>query len=237
MAKNIIIIGSSGAIGSSFLKYYENENTDNVIYSLSRKPNASPSDKIINVPVDIEDESSISSASNVCKENGPFDLILVTTGILSDETISPEKSLRHFDRESIGKIFSINTFGPALISKYFVPLLKKDSPSFFGFLSARVGSISDNRIGGWYSYRASKAALNQLIKTASIEMKIKNKNAIFVALHPGTVDSDLSRPFQKSNLKIQSPKESAINLMKIIKNLKPTETGKFFNWDGLELPW
>ena len=88
-----------------------------------------------------------------------------------------------------------------------------------------------------YSYRASKAALNQLIKTASIEMKIKNKNAIFVALHPGTVDSDLSKPFQKSNLKIQTPRESAINLIKIIKNLKPAETGKFFNWDGLELPW
>ena len=124
MAKNIIIIGSSGAIGSSFLKYYESENTDNIIYSLSRKSNSSQSDKVINVPIDIEDENSISSASNLCKENGPFDLILVTTGILSDETISPEKSLRHFNKDSISKIFSINTFGPALIAKYFVPLFQ-----------------------------------------------------------------------------------------------------------------
>ena len=115
--------------------------------------------------------------------------------------------------------------------------LDSEQRSVFATLSAKVGSISDNGYGGWYSYRASKAALNQLIKTASIEMKIKNKNAIFVALHPGTVDSDLSKPFQKSNLKIQTPRESAINLIKIIKNLKPAETGKFFNWDGLELPW
>ena len=237
MAKNIIIIGSSGAIGSSFLKYYVNENTDNVIYSLSRKPNASPSDKIINVPVDIEDESSILSASNVCKENGPFDLILITTGILSDETISPEKSLRHFDRESIGKIFSINTFGPALISKYFVPLLKKDSTSFFGFLSARVGSISDNRIGGWYSYRASKAALNMIIKSLSIEVARNNPQSIIAGLHPGTVDSKLSKPFQGnvSEGKLFTPDYSVLKMVEVISNLKPENSGNCFAWDGKEI--
>ena len=237
MAKNIIIIGTSGAIGSSFLKFYENENTDNIIYSLSRKPNEGSCGKIINVPIDIEDERSISSASNFCKENGPFDLILVATGILSDETISPEKSLRHFNKESISKIFSINTFGPALIAKYFVPLLKKDSPSFFGFLSARVGSISDNRIGGWYSYRASKAALNMIIKSVSIEVARNNPQSIIAGLHPGTVDSKLSKPFQGnvSEGKLFTPDYSVLKMVEVISNLKPENSGNCFAWDGEEI--
>ena len=116
-------------------------------------------------------------------------------------------------------------------------MLDNENKSVFATLSAKVGSISDNGYGGWYSYRASKAALNQLIKTASIEMKVKNKQSIFIALHPGTVKSFLSEPFQKSNLKIQEPKESAKNLIKIINEIDQSMSGKFFNWDGSELPW
>ena len=116
-------------------------------------------------------------------------------------------------------------------------MLDSENKSVFATLSAKVGSISDNGFGGWYSYRASKAALNQLIKTASIEMKVKNKQAIFLALHPGTVKSNLSQPFQKTNLKIQEPEESAKQLVKIINSVDQSQTGKFFNWDGSELPW
>jgi NAD(P)-dependent dehydrogenase (short-subunit alcohol dehydrogenase family) len=121
--------------------------------------------------------------------------------------------------------------------KYFLPLLDCEKESVFVSLSAKVGSIEDNKYGGWYSYRASKAALNQLIKTASIELKVKNKKAICVSIHPGTVTSKLSKPFQKSDLKIQLPNESAKNILKVVSNLKPEDTGTFFNWNGEKIPW
>ena len=121
--------------------------------------------------------------------------------------------------------------------KHFLPLLDKDQKSIFATLSAKVGSISDNRYGGWYSYRASKAALNQMIKTASIELKMKNKNAICVAIHPGTVTSKLSKPFQKDNLKIQSNEESAKNITEVIGGLKMSDSGLFFDWNGSIINW
>ena len=149
----------------------------------------------------------------------------------------PEKTFKNIEFEFAKKNFLINAIGPALLIKHFVPLLDKEEKSVFASLSAKVGSISDNGYGGWYSYRASKAALNQLIKTASIEMKVKNKKAVIVALHPGTVKSSLSKPFQKTNLKIQNPEESAKYLIKIINSIDQSQTGKFFNWDGSEIAW
>ena len=237
MKKNIIIIGSSGAIGSSFLKHYAEEDKNNVIYALSRGEAVSPSSNIHNVPIDIESDSSISNASSICSEAGPFDIIIVTTGMLSDENISPEKSLRHLNKESLSKIFSVNTLGPALIAKYFIPLLKKDAPSFLGFLSARVGSISDNRIGGWYSYRASKAAFNMIIKSLSIEVARNNPQSIIAGLHPGTVDSKLSKPFQGnvSEGKLFTPDYSVLKMVEVISNLKPENSGNCFAWDGKEI--
>ena len=149
----------------------------------------------------------------------------------------PEKTLKSIDIDFAKKNFLINSIGPALLIKHFAALLDSENKSVFATLSAKVGSISDNGYGGWYSYRASKAALNQLIKTASIEMKVKNKKAVFLALHPGTVKSNLSQPFQKANLKIQEPEESAKHLVKILDSVDQSQTGKFFNWDGSELPW
>ena len=144
---------------------------------------------------------------------------------------------KKIDIDFAKKNFLINAIGPALLIKHFVPLLDNEDKAVFATLSAKVGSISDNGYGGWYSYRASKSALNQFIKTASIETKVKNKKAIIVALHPGTVKSKLSEPFQKINLKIQNPEESAKNLIKVINTLDYEQTGKFLNWDGSEIPW
>ena len=239
MTKNIIIIGSSGAIGSSFLNHYAKEDKNNVIYALSRSEAASSSSNIHNVSIDIESDSSISNASSICSEAGPFDIIIVTTGMLSDENIGPEKSLRHLNKESLSKIFSVNTLGPALIAKYFIPLLKKDAPSFLGFLSARVGSISDNRIGGLYSYRASKAALNMTIKSLSIEVSRNNPQSIIAGLHPGTVDSKLSKPFQGnvSEGKLFTPDYSVSKMAEVISNLKPENSGSCFAWDGDEIEY
>jgi NAD(P)-dependent dehydrogenase (short-subunit alcohol dehydrogenase family) len=135
------------------------------------------------------------------------------------------------------KNFEINVMGPALIMKYFLPLLDKEEKSIFATISAKVGSISDNRYGGWYSYRASKAALNQMIKTVSIEMKIKNQNAVCLAIHPGTVESKLSKPFQKNDLTIQSAQESAKNIYKILNTSNLKDTGSFYNWDGTKIGW
>ena len=131
----------------------------------------------------------------------------------------------------------VNTIGPTLVGKYFIPFLRKDARSVFAFLSARVGSISDNKLGGWYSYRASKTALNQIIKNFSIEVKRSNANAIFVGLQPGTVKSYLSKPFEKNVKadKLFTPDYSAEKLLDVISNLTNENSGKVYAWDGEEI--
>ena len=144
-----------------------------------------------------------------------------------------------FRSENFEHLFQINTIGPALVAKYFLPKLNRNSRSVFAVLSARVGSIADNRLGGWYAYRASKAALNMIIKNASIEIARKNKQAIVVCLHPGTVDSLLSKPFQ-SNVpdgKLFSPEFSAGKLLSVVDNLSPDQSGGIVGWDGEPIPY
>ena len=224
----VVIIGGTGAIGNAIaieigkLGFKE-------ILKIGTKTNPS---------IDFNDESTIiKTAEFIKKKNKPISILFDATGILHDENSMPEKTLKSIDIDFAKKNFLINSIGPALLIKHFAALLDSENKSVFATLSAKVGSISDNGYGGWYSYRASKAALNQLIKTASIEMKVKNKKAVFLALHPGTVKSNLSQPFQKANLKIQEPEESAKHLVKILDSVDQSQTGKFFNWDGSELPW
>ena len=224
----VVIIGGTGAIGNAIaieigkLGFKE-------ILKIGTKTNPS---------IDFNDESTIIKAAEfIKKKNKPISILFDATGILHHENSMPEKTLKSIDIDFAKKNFLINSIGPALLIKHFAALLDSENKSVFATLSAKVGSISDNGYGGWYSYRASKAALNQLIKTASIEMKVKNKKAVFLALHPGTVKSNLSQPFQKANLKIQEPEESAKHLVKILDSVDQSQTGKFFNWDGSELPW
>jgi len=188
--------------------------------------------------IDFNNENTILKTIEFVKNiNKPISILFDATGILHHDNSMPEKTLKKIDIDFAKKNFLINAIGPALLIKHFVPLLDNEDKAVFATLSAKVGSISDNGYGGWYSYRASKSALNQFIKTASIETKVKNKKAIIVALHPGTVKSKLSEPFQKINLKIQNPEESAKNLIKVINTLDYDQTGKFLNWDGSEIPW
>ena len=232
MNKNNIalIIGGTGAIGSAIAdELAQNGFTNIVKLSRSTQPN-----------IELADENTIRNASLFIKNKAiPLCLIFDATGILHSEESNqmPEKTYKNIDLNFMKKNFEINTFGPALLMKYFLPLLDSESKSVFASLSAKVGSIEDNKYGGWYSYRASKAALNQFIKTASIELAMKNKKAICVAVHPGTVVSKLSEPFQKTDLKIQSPKESAKNILQVIFNLNYQNTGNFYNWDGTLIPW
>ena len=227
MSEKIIIIGGSGAIGKAFVEFYKEQNSSNIVYSFSRSNNPVDNENIINSYIDIQDEVSIAEAAEFSKKEDYFDKIIVATGVLHDDDLSPEKTYKNINSTSMGKVFSINTIGPALIAKNFIPLLNKEKKSFFGFLSARVGSISDNRIGGWYSYRASKSALNMIIKSLSIEVARNNPNAIIAGLHPCTVDSNLSNPFQKNvaDGKLFSPDYSIKKMVGVIDNLTFEDSG------------
>jgi NAD(P)-dependent dehydrogenase (short-subunit alcohol dehydrogenase family) len=160
--------------------------------------------------------------------------VLVATGLLHEDEHGPEKSFRDLDGAWLARTFAINAIGPALAAKHFVPLLPKGERGIFAALSARVGSISDNRLGGWYGYRASKAALNQLIRTLAIETRRVNDRAIVVGLHPGTVDTRLSKPFQ-ANVpagQLFAPDRAAVQLLDVIDGLGVKDSGGLFAWDG-----
>ena len=237
MFHNIAIIGSGGAIGSAFVKQLANTHPLATIHTFSRAGTESPFSNVLAHQIDYENESSIKESARIASESAPLDLVIVTTGILHNDTNMPEKSLQELSAEKFRKLFEANSILPALIGKHFLPTLNKTTPSLFAVLSARVGSISDNRLGGWYAYRASKAALNMIIKNAAIETRRRNKQAIVVSLHPGTVDSDLSKPFQANvpEGKLFTPDFSAQKLLHVLENLNPEQSGKCFAWDGQEI--
>lgn len=187
--------------------------------------------------IDITSETSIEEAAGLLRDKAPYSTILITSGLLHDSSVSPEKALRELDQQSLMRLFAVNAVGPALVAKHFVPLLPKHGRCIFAALSARVGSIGDNRLGGWYGYRASKAALNMYIKTLAIELARTRPEAICVALHPGTVDTDLSKPFQKAvpSNRLFSPDQSAAHLLGVLDQLTPDQSGRCFAWDGAEI--
>ena len=234
--KSIAIIGSSGAIGRAFLDAYIADKEVSNIYSISRTEVESNDERIIHINIDVTDEVSVKAAASKIGENR-LDKLIVATGILHTELFGPEKSIKDIKIENFVKIFSVNAFGPALIGKYFLPLMKKDKKSIAAFLSARVGSISENKLGGWYAYRASKSALNQIIKNFSIESKRTNPTGIIIGLQPGTVKSKLSEPFQKNvkKGKLLLPKDSVKSLIKVIESVMQNDSGKIFDWKGEEI--
>ena len=238
MKKTVAIIGSSGAIGNAVSDNLINDESIGIIYKFSRSISVKENKRVKNIFLDIEDEESIKSSLDHVPPDTKFDLVFVATGILhNDKEIFPEKSIKDIDIDKLKKVILVNTIGPTLIGKYFIPYLRKDEKSVFAFLSARVGSISENKLGGWYSYRASKTALNQIIKNFSIEIKRSNKNAVFVGLQPGTVKSFLSKPFER-NVKednLFTPEYSAEKLLQVINDLSPDDSGKFFAWNGEEI--
>jgi NAD(P)-dependent dehydrogenase (short-subunit alcohol dehydrogenase family) len=226
--KNIAVIGASGGIGQAFVdvlsRWYSNAN----VYPFSR---TGP------YRIDYANEDSIAKAAHIASSTGPLDLVIVTNGMLHGEGIMPEKSLSTLSSKKFHQIFEVNTVVPALIAKHFLPYLNRDALSIFGVLSARVGSISDNQLGGWYAYRAAKCALNMVIKNAAIEIGRRNKNAIIIGLHPGTVDTNLSRPFHQNvpTTQLFTPHQCVTKLMEVLASLTPHESGKCFSWNGEEI--
>ena len=236
--KNIIVIGSSGAIGQAFAEYFAGQADTATVHALSRSGAAFDHAKVTPLTIDITQEASVAAAATVLGKV-PVHTIILATGILHDDnSLRPEKSLGDIDADTLQRVLAINTVGPALLMKHFLPLLTRDKRAVFAALSARVGSIGDNRLGGWYAYRASKAALNMLIKTAALEMKRRNRTAIVVGLHPGTVDSGLSRPFQARvpEGKLFAPQTAVAHMAAVLDNLAVTDSGKCLAWDGQEIP-
>jgi len=232
---NVAIIGASGGIGGAIANELSKQPSVNTIYALSRHRPSDISSKTNYIAMDICAEEQIETAAK--KIDNPLHIVIVASGILHDEHLSPEKTIKALNADAMQHIFNVNTIGPALVAKHFLPLLARDEKSVFAALSARVGSISDNAVGGWYSYRASKSALNMIIKSASIEMARKYKKAAIIGLHPGTVDTKLSEPFQ-SNVKegkLFSSTQSARYLLNVVNTISAAETGKTFAWDGTEI--
>lgn len=168
--------------------------------------------------------------------------LIVATGFLHGETAAgmraePERSWQHLEADTLAHSFAVNAIGPALVIRHFLPLLPRQGPCLAAFFSARVGSIGDNALGGWYAYRASKAALNQLVHTAAIELARRNREAVCVALHPGTVDTPLSQPFAKKGLTVRPPELAAAELVAVMDGLSAAQTGGFFDHQGKAVPW
>lgn len=234
---NAVVIGAGGGIGSEFVNQLAQDPTIGKIHAFSSSPKPHSSSKVSPHQINIHDESSIQECAKSVQ--GSIDIVIVAIGMLHDDeaNIMPEKSLRELSYEKFEAIFRVNTIAPALIAKHFVPLLSRKSKSIFAALSARVGSISDNQMGGWYSYRASKAALNMLIKNTAIEIGRNNKNAIIVGMHPGTVDTKLSSPFQAyvTSNKLFSPQYSVSQMLSALQNLEPKDTGNLFDYAGLKV--
>jgi NAD(P)-dependent dehydrogenase (short-subunit alcohol dehydrogenase family) len=193
-------------------------------------------------PVDLLDERSIEHAAEWAAQQAlargqSVRLVFDATGFLHGQGFQPEKSWRQLDAQHMAHSFAVNAIGPALLMKHLLPLLPRDGPSVFATLSAKVGSIGDNQLGGWYSYRAAKAALNQLVHTAAIELRRGKPQAICVALHPGAVDTGLSAAFAKTGLTVRSPEQAAVRLLAVIAGLKAADSGGFFDSEGQPVPW
>ena len=224
-----IVVGSSGGIGSALHERLSAQPRFSAVLGLGRR--SAPA-------LDLTDEASIVAAARHVAELGTdVRLVIDASGILHDDGLSPEKTWRDLDAAQLARAFAVNAIGPALLMKHFLPLLPRQGRSVFATLSARVGSIADNRLGGWYSYRASKAALNQLVRTAAIELARRQPAALCVALHPGTVATPLSSPFVKAGLDVQTPDQSAACLIDVIDRLPPGSSGGFFDHRGTPVPW
>jgi NAD(P)-dependent dehydrogenase (short-subunit alcohol dehydrogenase family) len=226
-----IVVGSSGGIGAALAAALADHGAEVTAMSRSGREGG---DRYRSVRIDIQDENSITSAAAEAEPHGPYDLIIVATGILHNSHLAPEKSYKQLSAEAFQQYFAVNTIGPALVAKHFLPLLNLKEPAVFAALSARVGSISDNRLGGWYGYRASKAALNMMVKSLAVELARTRPSAICIALHPGTVDTGLSEPFQRGVPPHQlfTPATSAKHLLQVVSKLGPSANGGCFAWDG-----
>jgi NAD(P)-dependent dehydrogenase (short-subunit alcohol dehydrogenase family) len=217
-----LVIGASGAIGSALARALEARGEE--VTRLSRSVEG----------FDVTDPAGVERALSALE--APFDTIFVATGALTPGGAAPEKTVRAIYATAMAEHFALNAIGPALVLRQAADLLPRKGRSVFAVLSARVGSIGDNRLGGWISYRSAKAAVNQIVHTAAIELSRSHRESICVALHPGTVQSELTRDYLDSHPAV-TPVEAAENLLSVIEGLTPDDSGGFFDWAGKRVPW
>ena len=235
MGISVAVVGANGALGSAFIKKYMLDTNVDKIYAFSRVKPDYLDNKIIWSHIDYFSEESIVAASDAI--NDKLDCIIVACGILHTNTIQPEKALKDISMINMQTVYAANTIAPALIAKNFLKHLVTDRKATFIVLSARVGSISDNNLGGWFSYRSSKAALNMIIKNIAIEYCRFHKNAVIASLHPGTVASYLSEPFKDKMPpeKVFTPDFAAEKCLDVIDSLNPQDSGYCFAYDGSKI--
>lgn len=220
-----VVIGAQGGIGAALSAELRRRGGFSSVIGLTR------------AELDLTDPASIARAADHVARRGAPALILVATGLLHGPGLQPEKTIRALDRDAMAMAFAVNAIGPALVLRHFLPLMPRDRRAVFAVLSAKVGSIADNRLGGWYSYRASKAALNQIIRTAAVELRRSHPHAICAAFHPGTVATRLSDGFAKTGLQVQHPHEAASALLDSIERLDLSDSGAFLDRFGRPIPW
>lgn len=223
-----VVLGAGGGIGRALVEAIRAADRFEHVVALSRS--TSPS-------IDLLDEASLERAAAFAGDRGKLCLVIDATGFLHDDRQGPEKSWSQLDTVKLARSFALNAIGPALIMKHFLPRLARSGKAVFATLSARVGSIGDNRLGGWYSYRASKAALNQLVRTAAVELARRSPDALCIALHPGTVAMALSAPFAATGLEVHRPAAAARHLLAVVDELTADANGGFFDWRAQPVPW
>ena len=233
----VAVFGASGGIGAAFVDALAADPSVATIHAFSRAPQPSAG-KVIGLQCDPLDEADLARAADAIRASGPLALAVSAIGTLHGEGYTPEKAFRQLNPDAFTEVLRVNALAPALVAKHCAPLLPRDRPSAIGLLSARVGSISDNRLGGWHSYRASKAALNMLIRGLSIELRRTHEHAAVIGLHPGTVDTALSQPFQRGvpDGKLFTPERSAGGMLDVLAAATPAMSGLVYDYAGEQIP-
>ena len=233
------VIFGGGAIAQALVARLSASSTVTRLTVLARGIRPNQGDLRATYPIELLNESTIVDAAEFVGRRGPIDTLIVATGVLHDQNgMRPEKRLTEIAADQALFSYNVNAIGPALVAKHMLPLMRKERTNTFAALSARVGSIGDNRLGGWYSYRAAKAALNMFLKSIAIEQARTNKHSIVVGLHPGTVDTPLSEPFQR-NVPAEAlftPADAATKLLNVLDGLTAEDSGNVFAWDGSRIP-
>ena len=248
-AATAVVVGATGGLGAAFVDALVARGDHAVVLALSRTGGAdaptqggvptSEPPTVLRAHIDLTEPESIAAAAAIARTLPPVRCVIVATGLLhAADGLRPEKSMAALDATRLARLFAVNATGPALVARHFMPLMPRDGRVVFAAVSARVGSIADNRLGGWYGYRASKAALNMLLKTLAIEWARSARDSVCVGLHPGTVDTALSAPFQGNvaDGRLFTPARSAASLLDVIDGLSPADSGRVFAWDGSEVP-
>jgi len=243
-SRTALIVGAGQGIGLEFVRQLVQRDEIDRLYATYRNPQtellAITDTRLSCLSMDITDEEQIAAVINAIQaETNALHTVINCVGVLHEGTMQPEKSLRQVNAEQLLRYFQVNSVGAMLIAKHVQPLLKHRDRAIFATISAKIGSIGDNHLGGWYGYRASKAALNMFMHTTAIEYKRTCPRAIVVTLHPGTTDTQLSQPFQRNVLpeKLFTVERTVQQLLAVLDQLQENDSGEFFSWDGSRLPW